>query len=359
MHASDSIMFTLRAATAGAIIGLLGFIALELARMPAVDPDAANSYRQAVARAAPAVVNVYSEHRTPARPRPGAPLFDEFFGDDETTTRLQTTLGSGVILDANGHVVTNHHVVANAERVEIVPGDGRRLQATLIGSDPDTDLAVLRVDAKGLAEITRAPPGSLGIGDVVLAIGNPWGVGQAATLGIVGATGRDRLGLSTFEDFIQHDAAINPGSSGGALVNPRGELVGINTAIFSRGGGSNGIGFAIPVDLVYEVFRQLREHGRVIRGWLGVQARDLPPEQAPERTAGLLIEGVYADGPGEQAGLRMGDVLLSIGDTELPDVESLLQATTSMRPGERVRVTYRRDGEERTTEAVLGQRPSP
>lgn len=358
MHGSDSIMFTLRAASVGAVIGLLGFIALELARMPAGGTEV-DSYRQAVARAAPAVVNVYSEHRIPAHPRPGAPLFDEFFGDDEAATRLQTTLGSGVILDGNGHVVTNHHVVANAERIEIVPGDGRRLQATMVGSDPDTDLALLRVDAEDLAGVTRAPPASLGVGDVVLAIGNPWGVGQAVTLGIVGATGRDRLGLSTFEDFIQHDAAINPGSSGGALVNPRGELVGINTAIFSRGGGSNGIGFAIPVDLVYEVFRQLREHGRVIRGWLGVQARDLPPEQAPEQAPGLLIEGVYADGPAERAGLRMGDVLLSIGDTDLPDVESLLQATTSMRPGDRVRVTYRRDGEEHTTEAILAQRPSP
>ncbi len=358
MHTSDSIMFSLRAAAVGAIIGLLGFIALEMTRtLPGHDDP--GSYRQAVARAAPAVVSVYSERRIPAHPRPGAPLFDEFFGDGETTTRLQTTLGSGVILDGDGHIVTNHHVVANAERIEIVPGDGRRLAGELVGSDPETDLAVLRVETRDLAGITPAPPGSLAIGDIVLAIGNPWGVGQAVTLGIVSATGRDRLGLSTFEDFIQHDAAINPGSSGGALVNPRGELVGINTAIFSRSGGSHGIGFAIPVDLVHEVFRQLREHGRVIRGWLGVRARDLPPEEAPARTPGLLIEGVFADGPAEQAGLRMGDVLLSIDGTELPDVESLLQATTSMRPGERVRVTYRRDGEKRTTEAVLAQRPSP
>ena len=358
MRASDTAMFALRAAAVGAVLGLLGFIALELARAPGLDGDT-RSYRRAVARAAPAVVNVYSERRIPAAPRPGAPLFDEFFGDGEDRTRLQTTLGSGVVLDDGGYVVTNHHVIAGAERIEVVPGDGRRLEGSLVGSDPDTDLALLRVDADGLSSIARADPHTLGAGDVVLAIGNPWGVGQAVTLGVVGATGRDRLGLSTFEDFIQHDAAINPGSSGGALVNPRGELVGINTAIFSRSGGSHGIGFAIPIHLVNEVSRQLREHGRVIRGWLGVQAHDLPAGRAPGNTPGLRVEGVFADGPAERAGLRRGDVLLSIAGTRLPDVETLLQATTSMQPGERVTLSYRRDGEEHTTEAVLAQRPSP
>lgn len=355
MRASDSLSFVLRAATVGLVIGLLGFIALELARTP----DGGHGYREAVARAAPAVVNVYSERRVRVQPRADAPLFDEFFGSGDDARRLQTTLGSGVILDGNGHVVTNHHVVAGAERVEIVLADGRRHPATLVGSDPETDLALLRVDADTPAPIARAAPDSLRVGDVVLAIGNPWGVGQAVTLGIVGATGRDRLGLSTFEDFIQHDAAINPGSSGGALVNPRGQLVGINTAIFSRSGGSHGIGFAIPVDLVQEVFRQLREHGRVIRGWLGVQARDLSPERAPGRQPGLAIEGVFADGPAERAGLRRGDVLLSVGGLDLPDVDTLLRATTSMRPGDRVSVTYRRDGQQQTTEATLAQRPTP
>lgn len=357
MRASDPVMFVLRAAAVGAVLGLLGFIALELARGPAGGTDTW-SYRDAVARAAPSVVSVYSERSIPAESRPRAPLFDEFFGDGGKT-RLQTTLGSGVIIDDAGHVVTNHHVITGAERIEIVLADGRRLQAPLVGSDPDTDLALLRVEADGLEPVPRADPLALSAGDVVLAIGNPWGVGQAVTFGVVGATGRDRLGLSTFEDFIQHDAAINPGSSGGALVNPRGELVGINTAIFSRTGGSHGIGFAIPVDLVYEVSRQLRAHGRVIRGWLGVQAHDLPANRAPGAEPGLEIEGVFADGPAERAGLRMGDVLLSIAGRPLPDVETLLQATTSMHPGDRVTITYRRGGEEQTTEAVLAQRPSP
>lgn len=348
--------FILRAATAGAVLGLLAFIALELVRTggPGID----GGYRQALARATPAVVSVYSERRTTESPRAGSPLFDEFFGGGRSGARTRTTLGSGVVLDADGHVVTNHHVIVGAEHVEVVLGDGRRLTASRVGSDPDTDLALLRVEADGLTGIPRAEPHSLARGDLVLAIGNPWGVGQAATLGIVGATGRGRLGLSTFEDFIQHDAAINPGSSGGALVNPRGELVGINTAIFSRSGGSHGIGFAIPLDLVIEVTQQLREHGRVIRGWLGVDTRDLPAAEAPDGNPGLHVEGVFADGPAERAGLRMGDVLLAINGMELSNVEALLRATTRMRPGDRVTVTYRRDGEKRTTKAVLAQRPT-
>jgi len=356
MRIGDTTSFILRAATAGAVLGLLAFIALELARdggPGGID----GGYREALARAAPAVVSVYSERRTTDSPRDGSPLFDEFFGRGGDA-RIRTALGSGVVLDADGHVVTNHHVVAGAERIEVLLGDGRRLTAGRVGSDPDTDLALLRVEANGLTGIPRADPHSLARGDVVLAIGNPWGVGQAATLGIVGATGRGRLGLSTFEDFIQHDAAINPGSSGGALVNPRGELVGINTAIFSRTGGSHGIGFAIPLDLVFEVTQQLREHGRVIRGWLGVDTRELPAAKAPGVSPGLHVEGVFANGPAERAGLRRGDVLLSINGRELTNVAALLRATTSMRPGERVTVTYRRDGEQHTTEAVLAQRPA-
>lgn len=354
MRPSDTPSFILRAAGFGAVLGLLGFIALELARTHPADSD--SGYRDALARAVPSVVSIYTERRAPVDSPQGSPLFDEFFGG--RAGRVQTTLGSGVVLDADGHVVTNHHVVAGAERIEVVLADGQRLSAHRVGSDPDTDLALLRVKAEGLAGIPRARGQSLARGDVVLAIGNPWGVGQAATLGIVGATGRGRLGLSTFEDFIQHDAAINPGSSGGALVNSAGELVGINTAIFSRSGGSNGIGFAIPVDLVMEVTRQLRDHGHVIRGWLGVDSRDLPARQAPGDTPGLRIEGVFANGPAERAGLRMGDVLLAVGGKDLADVESLLRATTSMRPGDRVTITYRRDGKKRTTEAVLAQRPT-
>jgi len=355
MAASDNTSFFLRAASVGAVLGLLGFIALELSgNQPS---GTHHGYRHAIARAAPAVVSVYSERQATDVPGPNSPLFDEFFGGGRSA-RIQTTLGSGVVLDDEGHVVTNHHVIAGSERIEVVLGDGRRLPAERVGSDPDTDLALLRVETDGLTPIPRVESRALARGDVVLAIGNPWGVGQAATLGIVGATGRGHLGLSTFEDFIQHDAAINPGSSGGALVNPAGELVGINTAIFSRTGGSHGIGFAIPVDLVMDVSYQLREHGHVIRGWLGVDTRDLSASRAPGDTPGVRVEGVFAGSPADQAGLQKGDVLLSIDGSNLTDVETLLRATTSMRPGERVTVTYRRDGAKRTTEAVLAQRPT-
>lgn len=347
--------FALRATAVGAVVGVLAFLVADA--IWRVDAGGARpGYRAAVAAAAPAVVNVYSARRVPAPPRPGAPLFDEFFGDDDDATRLQTSLGSGVIVAPDGYVVTNHHVVADAEEIAVVLGDGRRRPAALVGADPESDLAVLRVEATGLAAITRAPAGSLAVGDVVLAIGNPFGVGQAVTLGIVGATGRDRLGLSTFEDFIQHDAAINPGNSGGALVNPAGELVGINTAIFSRSGGSQGIGFAIPVDMVYEVLDQILEHGRVLRGWLGVRTEPLP--RAGE-AAGLRITGVFAEGPADRAGLRPGDVLVSVAGRSLPEVDALLAVTTGRPPGTEVEVVYRRDGERHRVTVTLDQRPAP
>lgn len=350
--------FALRAAAVGALAGVLAFLVADaLWRSDADDPR--RGYRAAVAAAAPAVVNVYSARRVPAPPRPGAPLFDEFFGDGGDATRLQTSLGSGVVVTADGHVVTNHHVVADAEEIAVVLGDGRRRPARLVGADPESDLAVLRVDAAGLPVIARAPDDGLSVGDVVLAIGNPFGVGQAVTLGIVSATGRDRLGLSTFEDFIQHDAAINPGNSGGALVNPEGELVGINTAIFSRSGGSQGIGFAIPADMVYEVLDQILEHGRVLRGWLGVRAEDLPPARAPGDTPGLRIVGVFADGPADRAGLRPGDVLVSVAGRAVTAVDTLLAVTTRTRPGTEVEVVYRRAGERRRVDVTLDQRPTP
>ena len=356
MHSTRFSTFALRAALLGAVLGVLAFVVVDALRPP---PAARSSYRDAVAAAAPAVVNIYSARRVPARGRPGSPLFDEFFGEGRGETRLRTALGSGVIVDPGGYVLTNHHVVAGAEEIAVVLADGRRLGARLVGSDPETDLAVLQVDATGLAAIARPPAGSLRVGDVVLAIGNPFGVGRAVTLGIVGATGRDRLGLSTFEDFIQHDAAINPGNSGGALVNPDGELVGINTALFTRSGGSQGIGFAIPVDMAVTVFHQLVRHGRVIRGWLGVQAEDLPPAEAPGDTPGLRIAGVFADGPADAAGLRRGDVLLELDGRALPDVDTLLRLTTGTAPGTPVRITLRRDGERRRVTATLAQRPAP
>jgi serine protease DegS len=346
-----------RPALAGLLAAVLVFLVWDALDREPPPRDGEWSYARAVQAAAPAVVNVYSA-RLVARPDSSdSPLFREFFGDGGATRRRVTTLGSGVVLESDGLIVTNHHVVAEADEIEVSLADGRRLTARLVGSDPETDLAVLRVDASALMVIPSAPAERPVVGDVVLALGNPWGVGQAVTFGIVGATGRDRLGLSTFEDFIQHDAAINPGHSGGALVNPRGELVGINTAMFSRSGGSDGIGFAIPAALVTHVVRQIVEHGAVIRGWLGVDARNLAPGTDTE-PRGVRIAGVFRGSPADAAGLRAGDILLAINDQPLADLDDLLQHTTNAAPGASVRLRVLRDGEEFSRETELIQRPT-
>lgn len=346
----------LRPALAGLLAAVLVFLVWDaLDRAPA-DRNGEWSYARAVEAAAPAVVNVYSA-RLVARPDASdSPLFREFFGDGGEARRRATTLGSGVILAPDGLIVTNHHVVADADEIEVSLADGRRLAAHLVGSDPETDLAVLRIEAAGLPVVPRSPLTHPAVGDVVLALGNPWGVGQAVTLGIVGATGRDRLGLNTFEDFIQHDAAINPGHSGGALVNPRGELVGINTAMFSRSGGSDGIGFAIPAALVTHVVQQIVEHGAVMRGWLGVDARNLPSTAA---SGGVRIAGVFRGSPADAAGLQAGDILLAINDQPLANLDDLLQHTTNAAPGTHVHLQVLRDGDELMREATLIQRPTP
>ncbi|NIR61669.1 MAG: trypsin-like serine protease, partial [Gammaproteobacteria bacterium] len=233
------------------------------------------SYADAVERAAPAVVNIYSAKVVTERVPPfmNDPLFRRFFGEELGTPRrrLQTSLGSGVIVSEDGYILTNNHVIEGADEIRIALFDGRNVRASKVGADPESDLAVLKVDLDALPTITLGDSEALAVGDVVLAIGNPFGVGQTVTLGIVSATGRSHLGITTFENFIQTDAAINPGNSGGALINPSGEVVGINTAIFSRTGGNQGIGFAIPASLARRVMAQIIEHGEVIRGWLGVQ----------------------------------------------------------------------------------------
>mgnify|MGYP006285777333 CR=1 FL=1 len=338
----------LQAGGAGVLAGVLAFL---LHDAISDDAGAPRDYHEAVERAAPAVVSIYTRERIPARPSPDRPLFDEFFGGHGE--RVRSAVGSGVIVDPAGYVVTNHHVVAGKERVRVVLGDGRRVSSRLVGSDPGTDLALLRVDATGLPALAPARGRAARTGDVVLALGNGYGVGRAVTLGIVGATGRRGLGVSTFENFIQHDAAINPGNSGGPLVDAHGRLVGINTAIFSRSGGSNGVGFAIPARMVATVVRQLREHGRVVRGWLGVRTENLPGRPGP----GVRVRGVFADSPAERAGLRRGDILLRLGETPLVDVDALLERTATGRPGARLDLEYRRAGESRRVQVTLGQRP--
>ena len=332
------------------------------------DASGPASYAGAVDEAAPAVVNIFTVKQVTERLTPPGfddPLFRRFFGDPpaQERQRTQTSLGSGVILSENGYVVTNHHVIDDAEQIQVLLADGRERTASVVGRDPETDLAVLRIDADQLPVITFARDDRVRVGDVVLAIGNPFGVGQTVTQGIISATGRDQLGLSTFENFLQTDAAINPGNSGGALVDAQGHLVGINTAIFSGTGGSQGIGFAIPAGIAQAVVSDLIQHGRVVRGWIGVQAQRLNPALAeslgldPE-TAGVAITHVLPEGPADRAGLRAGDILTQVEERPLRDVQDLLQAISQAAPGTEVEVSGYRDQEPFSTRVTLGERPA-
>ncbi len=271
-----------------------------------------------------------------ANPHAEDPRFRFFFEGQGKDQPAQTGLGSGVIVSTEGYLLTNNHVVEGASEIDVQLADGRQTRARLIGTDPETDLAVLKIDLERLPVIAFGDVPALQVGDPVLAIGNPFNVGQTVTSGIVSALGRNRLGLSTFENFIQTDAAINPGNSGGALVDGQGNLIGINTAIFSRSGGSMGIGFAIPVDTARQVMEGLVRDGQVRRGWIGVEPRDLTPEVAetfglPIRQ-GVLITGVLADGPASKAGLRPGDVVLRIGETPVVNTLQLLAAVAALKP---------------------------
>jgi len=266
------------------------------------------------------------------------------------------SLGSGVIVAAQGYIVTNNHVVEGATEVAVMLPNGKVADARVIGTDADTDLAVLKVAATDLQPITFADPHSVQVGDVVLAVGDPFGVGQTVTQGIVSATGRNRLGINTFENFIQTDAAINPGNSGGALVDIDGNLVGINAAIYSESGGSQGIGFAIPVSLARQVMEQIIAHGRVERGWLGVVARDA--ERGDAGAVGAMIERVQRGGPGERAGLHVGDTVTAMNGKNITDATALINETAMLAPGTRAEFKLVRRGKTMDLAVELGRRPS-
>jgi serine protease DegS len=325
------------------------------------------SYAHAVEIAAPSVVNVYTRKVVTQRANPllQDPFFRRFFGDriPAPQKRLENSLGSGVIVNSQGFILTNNHVIQGADEIEVALHDGRTAPATIVGADPESDLAILKVDISNVPAITFGHSESLRVGDVVLAIGNPFGVGQTVTSGIVSATGRSQLGLSTFENFIQTDAAINPGNSGGALINTAGQLVGINTAIFSRSGGSQGIGFAIPVSLAKGVMKQIIEHGRPLRGWLGVEVQDLNPTLAESfglgDASGALIAGIQADTPASKAGLQPGDVITQVNDQPITSGRSLMNAIASNAPGTKLKLKVIRQGEEMDKDVVLGERPQP
>ncbi|HEX5514689.1 MAG TPA: trypsin-like peptidase domain-containing protein [Gammaproteobacteria bacterium] len=325
------------------------------------------SYAAAVERAAPAVVNVFTSKRVAGRSSPllNDPFFRHFFGDALPGTgreRIETSLGSGVIVSPQGYVLTNNHVIDGADQIHVALADGRFADATLVGADPDTDLAVLRIALQDLPVVNVGRSDTAKVGDVVLAIGNPFGVGQTVTQGIISATGRTQLGLSTFEDFIQTDAAINPGNSGGALITAHGDLIGINTAIFSRSGGSMGIGFAIPVQLAEQVLSNIIEHGRVIRGWLGIEAQMITPQLAESfgltNTDGVIIAGVLRNGPADRAGLQPADIVLRLNDQAVHDSQSLLRLITQRKPGDTLKIIGLRNGQEFQAEATVAERPA-
>lgn len=325
------------------------------------------SYSNAVNQAAPAVVNIYSSRivERDQHPLMSDPFFNQFFSGDDATThqRMLSSLGSGVIVSNDGYVLTNHHVINGADQIQVALRDGRETLAEVIGTDPESDLAVLRIGLEDLPVIELADSQEVAVGDVALAIGNPFGVGQTVTMGIISATGRSHLGLNAYEDFIQTDAAINPGNSGGALVNPEGALVGINTAIFSRSGGSQGIGFAIPANLAHSILDELVTRGRVIRGWLGIEAQALSRELAASfglRTPqGVIVAGVVSGGPAAQAGLQPGDVLLSIDGQVILDARATMSDIASIPPGTSLPLTIVRGGERMEMTVEVGERPVP
>jgi serine peptidase DegS len=294
------------------------------------------TYATAVERAAPAVVNVYTARLVTERVAPSG--LDQLFGNflPRYRQRVERSLGSGVIVDTLGHIVTNHHVIANADSIKVQLADGRVADATIVGRDPDTDLAVLHIDLTPLPVVSFGRSDRLRVGDVVLAIGDPIGLSQTVTHGIVSATGREQLGIATFEDFIQTDAAINFGNSGGALIDTSGALIGINTAIVAKNLGVEGIGFAIPVNLVRGVLNDIVAHGRVIRGWIGIVPEDVSDAQAAQlglARGGVLISNLYVGSPAQQAGLQAGDILIAIDGKPLASAQETIANIAARAPG--------------------------
>ncbi|MFP5345078.1 MAG: Do family serine endopeptidase [Gammaproteobacteria bacterium] len=325
------------------------------------------SYAAPVEQAAPAVVNINTSKLVVQRnPFFDDPFMQRFFRDNPLLAprrQMETSLGSGVIVSSDGYVLTNHHVIAGADEIQVTLSDGRSAQASVVGGDPESDLAVLKLDLNNLPVIAFGDSERLRVGDVVLAIGDPFGVGQTVTLGIVSATGRTHLGINTFENFIQTDAAINPGNSGGPLINAQGQMVGVNSAIYSRSGGSLGIGFAIPVSIASGVMRQIIEHGHTIRGWLGVEAQAITPELAESfglaDARGVIVAGVVPDGPADKAGLQPGDVIKAVNGREVSEPRVFMNMMAGFAPGTRVELLAQRNGAPLNLSAKIGERPTP
>jgi serine protease DegQ len=337
----------------------------------AASNQAALGYSSAVKKAIPAVVNIFTTSKKVVAENPheqfrNDPLFKRFFGDqleNNEDDQPENSLGSGVIVSAQGLILTNNHVIESADEIEVALADGRKIPAKVVGTDPDTDLALLKVEEPNLPAITFASTDKLNVGDVVLAIGNPFGVGQTVTQGIVSAMGRNHLGINTFENFIQTDASINPGNSGGALIDAEGNLVGINSAIFSKSGGSMGIGFAIPGSIAKQVIEQIAANGSVTRGWVGIEAQDITPELAESfklpKASGSLIAGVLRDSPADAAGIKAGDILLAINDKEVVDSSGMLNIIAVLKPNEKASLKIVRQEKVMNIDVMVGKRPKP
>jgi serine protease DegQ len=338
--------------------------------------NAPASYADGAQKAMPAVVNVFSSKAgTPGSPgTPGSrdprmndPLFRYFFGEggvpNKPAPHAASNLGSGVIVSEDGYILTNQHVIDGADEIEIALADGRKTDAKVIGTDPETDLAVLKINLPNLPTITLGRMDTTRVGDVVLAIGNPFGVGQTVTMGIISALGRNHLGINTFENFIQTDAAINPGNSGGALVDVHGNLLGINTAIYSRSGGSLGIGFAIPVSIARSVLQSIIETGTVTRGWIGVEPQDVTPDISESfglsQKTGAIVAGVLQGGPADKAGVKPGDILIGVDDEKIDDTTKLLNVIAQIKPGTSAQVHLIRKNKPLDVTLVVGKRPPP
>ncbi len=334
---------------------------------------AVGSYSVAANKAMPAVVNIFTTSKlsaaNPHEQFKDDPLYKHFFEDQPDNNQgngndqPESSLGSGVIVSEQGLILTNEHVVASADEIEVALADGRKLSAKVVGTDPDTDLAVLKVEAEKLPAITFAADEKLNVGDVVLAIGNPFGVGQTVTQGIVSALGRNHLGINTYENFIQTDASINPGNSGGALIDANGNLIGINSAIYSRNGGSMGIGFAIPASIAKQVMEQIAVNGSVTRGWIGIEAQDITPELAEsfklKQASGSLIAGVLRNSPADVAGLKAGDILLAINNKEVLDSSGMLNIIAALKPNDKAELKIARAEKELIVKVAVGKRPKP
>ena len=318
------------------------------------------SYSAAVKVATPAVVNIFTTQKVKQMNHPllNDPVFREFFGNQiPQQPQNENSLGSGVIVRADGYILTNNHVIAQAEHIVVALHDGRRAEAKVIGTDPDTDLAVIKIELNKLPVLPFKLSGNE-VGDVVLAIGNPFGVGQTVTQGIISATGRSDLGINTYEDFVQTDAAINPGNSGGALIDVAGNLIGVNTAIFSQSGGSLGIGFAIPAQICQQVLNSILKDGRVVRGWLGISLipNTLDEDVLASKPVGVIVADVLRDGPADAAGVKRGDKIIQVNNEQISSASQLINYVALQAPASVIDVVVERDGKQQTLQVKVGER---